>query len=141
MKKLLAGLALFAGLAVLDASPAAAAQAVTSVIATAGSTTPVRGIDISSHTPTSVIIDTNQGYKQVCVQNLDTSSYLACGESVNVSTQTAKNSIGNIIPPAGSASTPAQPTCFAVVPESDYYCLSSVTGATASTRAVITRAR
>ena len=103
------------------------------------STDTVRGIDISSAPATDIIISTAPLYRQACVQNLDTSAFLVCSENVNVSTQTASNLVGVIVPPAATASQPQTPLCFSVVPGQRWYCeTSSVTG---TTRAVISRGR
>lgn len=118
---------------------AQALEPATVTIDSVSSTNTIRGIDISSQTATSVIISTRTLYRQVCVQNFDTTAFLACSEDVNVSTQTAQNHVGTLIAPAPTASTPSTPTCFAVSAGTDFYCrTSSVTG---TTRAGIGRGR
>lgn len=118
---------------------AKALEPVTVTIDSVSSTDTIRGIDISSAPTTSVIISTSALYRQVCVQNFDTTSFLACSENVNVSSQTAQNHVGTIIPAAPTATTPATPTCFSVSAGTNFYCrTSSVTG---STRAGIGRGR
>ncbi len=122
-----------------SATMAQALEPVTVTIDSVSSTVTIRGVDISSAPTFSVIISTSFLYRQVCVQNFDTSAFLACSENVNVSSQTAQNNVGTIIAPAGSATTPAMPTCFSVVAGNNFYCrTSSVTG---TTRAGITRGR
>lgn len=134
MKKYLIAIAILLGM-----TAGARAESVMATMDTVSSTVAVRGIDISSAPTTNVIIDENRQYRQVCVQNLDTSSFLACGENVNVSTLTASNLMGVVVPPAATASTPQAPSCFSVVAGSLFYCrTSSVSG---TTRAVIVRGR
>ncbi len=97
------------------------------------------GITISSASATSVIVDTTQMFSQVCVQNFDTSAFLACSENASVSTQTANALIGTVLAPAASVTAPAMPACFGVIPGYNFYCrTSSVSG---TTRAGITRVR
>ena len=135
MKKL----ALVLALLCLSASAHAAGSAIGSVIMTAGSSNTVVGMSISSHTTTSIVVDVNMVWKQVCVQNLDTSAALYCSENVLVSSITTNASIGVVVPPAASATQPLTPMCFSIVAETDFYCRTgSVTG---TTRAVIVRAR
>ena len=118
---------------------ASALEPVTVTIESVSSTDTIRGIDISSAPTTSVIVSTSPLYRQVCVQNFDTTAFLACSENVNVSSQTAQNSVGTIIAPAPSASSPNAPLCFSVSAGTNFYCrTSSVTG---TTRAGITRGR
>lgn len=123
----------------LSAVGASALEPVTVTIDSVSSTNTIRGIDISSAPATSVVISTAMLYRQVCVQNFDTTAFLACSENVNVSTQTAQNHVGTIIPPAPTATTPATPLCFSVSAGTNFYCrTSSVTG---TTRAGIGRGR
>ena len=102
------------------------------------STITVTGIAISSSVPTDVVISTNPLYRQVCVQNLDTSNYIACGETVSVSTQPASAFAGVQIA-KGAAAVPIAPYCFELVPGKRFYCASGSTSA--STNAVIIRKR
>lgn len=118
---------------------AVALEPVSVVISGLSSTGTIAGVSIATQSATSVIVSTGAMYRQVCVQNFDTSAFLACSENVGVSTQTANNLVGTIIPAAATASTPASPTCFSVVAGKNFYCLSS--SVTASTRAGIGRAR
>ena len=128
-----------AALILASAVGASALEPVTVTIDSVGSTTTTRGVDISSQTTFSIIISTSFLFRQACVQNVDTSAFLACSENANVSTTTTNNAIGTIIPAAPTATTPASPQCFSVVAGHHYYCrTSSVTG---STRAIITRGR
>lgn len=123
----------------LSAVGASAIEPVTVTIDSVSSTNTIRGIDISSAPATSIVISTNMLYRQVCVQNFDTTAFLACSENVNVSTQTAQNHVGTIIPPAPTAATPATPLCFSISAGTNFYCrTSSVTG---TTRAGIGRGR
>lgn len=116
-----------------------ALEPVTVTIDGVSSTDTVRGISITTQTATDVIISTNPLYRQVCVQNFDTSAFLACSDSVNVSTQTALNTVGTIVAPAATATQPSTPMCFSVPAGNRWYCLSSSTSG--STRAGITRGR
>lgn len=131
---------LLALLAVLMLPGAAhALENVTPTIDSVSSTETVRGIDISSAPATDIVLSTAVLYRQVCVQNLDTSNFLACSDNVNVSTQTSSNGVGTLIAPAPLATAPATPMCFSIVAGTKYYCrTSSVTG---TTRAGITRGR
>ena len=118
---------------------ASALEPVTVTIDSVSSTNTIRGIDISSAPATSVIISTGMGYRQVCIQNFDTSAFLACSENVNVSTQTAQDLVGTIIAPATAANTPASPLCFSVSAYTNFYCRTSST--TGTTRAGVARGR
>ena len=130
---------LLLGLLFVGVRGAHALEQVSVTIDGVSSTDTVRGVDISSQTAFNVMISTPPLYRQVCVQNLDTTAYLACGDSVSVSTISTSNLIGVIIPAAPTATTPATPTCFGVPIGNSWYCLtSSVTG---TTRAVIQRGR
>lgn len=124
---------------IFAATKVSALEPITVTIDSVSSTMTIRGIDISSAPTTSVIISTSPLYRQLCVQNFDTSAFVACSENVNVSTLTANNLIGVIIAPAASTSSPAAPTCVGVPAGSNFYCrTSSVTG---TTRAGISRGR
>lgn len=119
---------------------AQALEPVTVTIDSVSSTMTIRGIDISSgSTPTNVIISTTQLYRQVCVQNLDATSYIACSESTLVSITASSNNAGAVIAPASTAGSPAAPTCFSIPAGTAFYCKSS--SAAGSTRAVIARGR
>lgn len=121
------------------AGSAHALEPITVTMDSVSSTNTIRGIDIASATATSVIISTSILYRQACVQNFDTSAFLACSENPNVSTMTASNIVGTIIAPAASASAPASPLCFSVPAGTNFYCrTSSITG---TTRAGIGRGR
>lgn len=123
----------------MAATGAYALEPVTVTIDGVSSTDTVRGVDISSQTTFNIIISTLPLYRQACVQNVDTTSYVACGDNANVSTVTTSNLIGVIIPAAPTVSTPASPLCFSVPAGNPWYCrTSSVTG---STRAIIQRGR
>lgn len=118
---------------------AAALEPVTVTIDSVSSTNTIRGISISSATPTSVVISTSIGYRQVCIQNFDTTAFLACSELPTVSTQTAQDHVGTIIAPAPAANSPASPLCFSVSAYTNFYCrTSSVSG---TTRAGVARGR
>lgn len=119
--------------------PALPPAPVTATMATVSSSDTIRGIDISSSPATSVVISTSAQYRQVCVQNFDTTNYLACSENANVSSSVASNLIGTIIPAAPTAATPATPLCFSIKAGTDFYCKNS--GSTGTTRAGITRGR
>lgn len=124
---------------ILSAVGAHALEAVTVTIDSVSSTNTIRGIDISSAPTTSVIISTAQLYRQVCIQNFDTTAFLACSENVNVSSQTAQNHVGTLISPATSVTQFAAPMCFSVSAGTNFYCrTSSVSG---TTRAGVARGR
>ncbi len=125
--------------AVMLSGAAHALEPATVTIDSVSSTETIRGISIATQTATSVIISTASLYRQVCVQNFETSAFLSCSENPSVSTQTASNFVGTIIAPANTASTPATPLCFSVSAGTNFYCLSS--SVSASTRAGITRGR
>lgn len=124
--------------ALLAAVRAGAVEPATVTIEGVSSTDTIRGLSISSEPATSVIISTNMGYRQVCVQNIDGGSYLACGDSINVSTLAASNAVGVWI--STFVATQANPpVCFGVPAFKDWFCrTSNVAG---STRAVIQRKR
>lgn len=130
-KKTLLMLAIAAGLSV----PAMAG--VEGAMATAKSSNTVIGIDISSQTTQSVAGGVNQGWYNICIQNLDTTSALYCGENVNVSSITANALIGTVIAPAASATAAATPTCFPIVQNTDFFCRTGKT--TGTTRASVYR--
>lgn len=112
----------------------------TSTLETAGSSTPFRGADISSAPATDVTFGANDpGWKNLCIQNLDTSKFLACGPDLEVSTQTASNQVGVLIRPMPSSTQPDPPTCFAIVARAPFYCRSS--SVTGTTRAGVHRFR
>lgn len=136
MKRILAGLALV----ILAGSFSFALEPVTVTIDSVSSSMTVRGIDISSSVPTSVIVSTTPLFRQVCVQNISTSTWLACGDNVKVSTITTGDGIGVVIPAAPTITTPYTPTCFSVVAGNHYYCLHSA-DLNGTSRAVIIRGR
>ncbi len=103
------------------------------------STSTIRGLSIDTAAATSVVISLAPLYRQVCVQNLDLVASLACGDNVSVSTLTASNLMGVVVPPAASTTTAASPMCFEVVAGRHFYCRSA--SVTAPTRAVIIRKR
>lgn len=129
----------FAVSPITEATVPTQVEPITTVIGTVSSTDTVRGISISSSTPTSVVVDTAQRYRQVCVQNLDTTAALYCAERSNVSNSTASDLVGVVIAPAATATTPATPVCFSIRGGTDFYCKTGSTSA--STRAVIVRGR
>ena len=102
------------------------------------STMTVSGIAISSFTGTDVVISTGPLYRQVCVQNLDTSNYIACGDTVSVSTQPA-SALAGVQIAKGAAAIPVAPFCFELVPGHRFWCTSGSTSA--ATNAVIIRKR
>ena len=130
---------ILAGLVMLAVVGAHALEPVSVVIDGVSSTNTIAGVSITTQTATDIVVSTGPLYREACVQNFDTSAFLACSENVNVSTLTANALIGTIIPPAGSATTPATPLCFSIPGGTRFYCLSS--SVTASTRAGITRGR
>lgn len=132
MKKLIAALAL--------ALMGSAAFAGTLVMQTTFRSISVVGVDIASAPATSIVGGTGNGWAQVCVQNVDTTNALYCGDTVNVSSLTATSSLaGVIVPPAASATAPSSPTCFNIVADGNFFCRTGkVTG---STRAVVVKAK
>ncbi len=139
MTRILKGVALALAMG-LFVSRAAALEPVTATIDTVSSTNTFSGIDISSSVPTSVVVSTSPLYRQVCVQNISTSVYLACGERVNVSTITTSSRIGVILPAATAITTPYAPTCFSISAGTDFYCLHDA-ALLGTSRAVIIRGR
>ena len=119
---------------------ASALEPVTVTIDSVSSTMTIRGIDISSGTtPTNVVISLTMLYRQVCVQNLDATSHIACSESTLVSVTASSDNAGAVIAPASAAGSPSAPTCFSIPAGTAFYCKSS--SAAGSTRAVIARGR
>lgn len=110
----------------------------TKVTAVKSSTTVV-GISIATQTATSIIGSIAQMYSQACVQNLDTSAALYCGENSLAISSVTGSVVGTVVPPAASATSPLPPTCFGVIPGYNYYCLSG--SVTAATKAVVIRVR
>lgn len=102
------------------------------------STSTIQGIAISSSTGTDVIISTGPLYRQICVQNLDNAAYLACSETVSVSTA-ASNALAGIVVSTAPTSGQNVPSCFEVVAGNAFYCRTSNTAG--SSRAVIHRKR
>lgn len=102
------------------------------------STMTVSAINISSGVATSVVISTNPLYRQVCVQNLDSVSFLSCSDNVNVSTIQANNLFGVYLPTATATTLSAVAPCFEVVPGNNFYCRSAASN---PSRAVIIRKR
>ena len=136
-------LSLFAAAALsllfLVGSSARALEPVTVTIDSVSSTMTIRGIDVSSAPTTNVIISTVAAYRQICVQNFDTTAFVACSENVSVSSITSNILVGTIVAPAATATQPNAPTCFSIPAGTSFYCrTSSVTG---TTRAGITRGR
>lgn len=117
----------------------ASAEAVTAVMATISSTRTTVGMDISSAPATNIIVSTTAVWRQACVQNLDITAFLACGENILVSTLTSHALAGTFISPATSSTTFATPTCFSVLTGSPFYCRSS--SVTGTTRASVSRGR
>lgn len=108
-------------------------------ITTVKSSFTVVGVNISSQTPTNIVIDNTQMFRKVCVQNVETVNSIACSENALVSTTTTNSLIGIIIPPATSTTSVPSPTCFDILPGRPFYCLGSKT--TATSRAIVLRAR
>lgn len=108
-------------------------------IASVQSTATISGIAIDTATATAITVSTSPLYRQVCVQNFDTSAYLSCSENINVSTSVSSALVGTIIAKVAIDTAPPAPICFEVVAGKHFYCKSS--GAGAATRAGITRKR
>ena len=102
------------------------------------STITISGVSIATQTATDVVISTNLLYRQVCVQNLDTNAYIACGDTVNVST-TAANALAGVQIAKAPAAGPAIPFCFELVPGKRFWCESA--SVTAASPASIIRKR
>ncbi len=102
------------------------------------STMTVATISIATQTATDVVQSTGPLYRQVCVQNQDSGAFLACGETVSVSTIVA-NSLFGVFLATNTATLPASPFCFEVVPGSRFFCKSG--SVSAASRAVIIRKR
>ena len=139
MNKLILGVLLAVSYQALPGRSAHALENTQPFIATVASTMTTLGVSITSAPAFNVIISTNWGYRQVCVQNLDTTYSLACGDNILVSTLTTHALMGTVIPPAVSTTTAVTPTCFSVVAYNPYYCRT--TSRSGSTRASVTRAR
>lgn len=132
MKKTLFALAISLGLA------SSAHAAGMGVINTAGRGTALTGIDISSAPAVSVVGGTDQGIKNICLQNLDTTFSIVCGDTINVSSITTNSLIGTIIAPAVSTTSVSAPTCFPIVENADFFCRTTkVTGSTRAGRNLI----
>lgn len=105
----------------------------TGVINTAPRATTLTGIDISSAPAVSVVGGIDQGIKNICLQNLDTTYSIVCGDTVNVSSITTNSLIGTIIAPSVSTTSVSSPTCFPILENGDFFCRTTKT--TGSTRA------
>jgi hypothetical protein len=135
MKRILTTLALV----ILAGSFSFALEPVTVTIDSVSSTTTVRGLDISSHTATNVVVSTAPLYRQVCIQNLSTTDWVACGDNVAVSTITTHNLMGVIVPAPATIATATTPMCFSIVAGNSFYCRTS--SVTATSRVVVIRGR
>lgn len=92
------------------------------------STSTFMGLTVSSNPATDIIVSTSPLYRQVCVQNLDNGHFLACGDSVNVSS-TLVPGAGGVWITTFTAAVQNAPVCFAVVQGKSFYCRSSsITG-------------
>lgn len=132
MKKTLFALAISLGLA------SSAHAGASGVITTAGRATPFTGVDIASAPATSVVGGIDQGIKNVCLQNLDTTYSIVCGDTISVSSITTNSLIGTIIAPAVSTTSVSSPTCFPIVENADFFCRTTkVTGSTRAGRVLI----
>lgn len=96
----------------------------------------VVGIDISSQTPTDIVVSTTAAWRSLTVYNLNVSSQVNCGESPTVSTVTASAAIGHTVP-AGAVY--GNPWTFFVRPGTLFYCLNS--HASAAGRISVLRSR
>lgn len=132
MKKLLLTLAVLLG----PLTPAIANEL---VMQTAISSFTTVGVDITSQTTTSILGGTNNGWRQACVQNLSSTTAIACSENALVSTMTANVAIGTIVSPAASTSVYLTPTCFFFHANDDFFCRTFST--TGTSRVGVTRAR
>lgn len=129
---------IFAVAVLLAAVSAHADNAVPSIMGVT-STMTVSAISIATQTATSVVVSTGPLYRQVCVQNLDSSAFITCGENVNVSTISANELMGVYLTTATATTLGNQPPCFEVVPGKDFFCHSG--SVSAASRAIITRKR
>ena len=131
MKKLLSagilGLAFLAGrgawadTSTIFAYPSVPVQPVTAVAESFGSTDPVCGVSISNSAATSIIISTTSGFRNVSVQNLDTTAHIFCSSNAQVSA-TPGTSVGFKV-------FPGQIVFFAIVPYTNFYCINDSSGA------------
>lgn len=101
------------------------------------STSTIATVTIASVTTTDIVISTVPLYRQVCVQNLSQTSYLACSENVNVSSTPTDALFGVEV---SSGGVPLAPICLPVVAGQRFYCRSSGT-TQAAHRAAIHRKR
>lgn len=135
MKTLIVALAIVAALC-------APAKAGTTVMQVDYSSFTVGGVAISSQTGTSITTQSGLGgWRQACIQNLDTTNALYVGDSVNVSTSANVSLalLGNIIPPATSATSVAAPLCFILVEGQQLYARTGSQSGTSN--AIISRAK
>lgn len=103
------------------------------------STMTVSAVSITSTASFDITISTRPLYRQVCVQNQDPAGFLACSDNVNVSTLTNSGLFGVYLA-TNTATAPAVPFCFEIVPGSKFFCRSSQPDP-ATSRAVIIRKR
>ena len=89
------------------------------------STMTVTNIAITTQTATDVIISTRPLYRQVCIQNLDTTAFVVCAESSVISTMTTSMNMGVYLTTATAASLSVPPPCFEVVPGNRFWCQSA----------------
>lgn len=118
----------------------ALALAALSSVARAEPTNSVVPLDISSQTATSIVVDTDAGYKRLGIQNLNASQALYCGDSVSVSSIATNSAFGFVLPPATSTTAPTIPPVWVNIRAGqNYYCR---TGSVVGTgRAVVIRER
>lgn len=91
------------------------------------STSTFMGLTVSSNPATEIVISTAALYRQVCVQNQDNAHFVACGDSVNVSSTLAAS--GGVWITTFTAAVPNAPVCFPIPQGKSFYCRSSsVTG-------------
>lgn len=131
MKRML----LVAMLAIAGLSHANAAEPTSAVVPQMSASQSCGAISISTSAATSVVDGTKYKYRDVAVQNIDSTYALNCSDSVSVST-TSTSALYGLVVPAGS---PGGLAVFYLVPGQDWYCKSQ--SVTAATRAVVCKGR
>lgn len=92
------------------------------------STSTFMGLTVSSNPATDIVISTAALYRQVCVQNQDNAHFVACGDSINVSS-TLVSGVGGVWITTFTAAVPNLPVCFPIPQGKSFYCRSSnITG-------------
>ena len=103
------------------------------------STMTVSNIAITTQTATDVIVSTRPLYRQVCIQNLDTTAFVTCSDSSVISTMTTSVNMGVYLTTATATSLSMPVPCFEVVPGNRFFCQSA--SLTAASRVITIRKR